>query len=179
MNDSHQFIAALSPDDALQVLKLLAQEDDALAERIVQIASQQLEQVDPEGVAEDVLGDLAGLEVEEVWDRAGKTRHGYVDPGEAAYDMVGEVIEPYIDELRKYFALGMKVQARLQCMGLLLGLYEFETNATSEFKDWAPGFEREFAERVLTAWKDGLPTQADRSALKEFLRDEGITWNLG
>lgn len=40
MNDPHQFTASLSPEDALDVLKILAREDQKLAQHIVEIASQ-------------------------------------------------------------------------------------------------------------------------------------------
>jgi hypothetical protein len=44
MNNPYQFIASLSPADALRVLQTLAREDDALAARIVKIASAPLKQ---------------------------------------------------------------------------------------------------------------------------------------
>jgi hypothetical protein len=58
---------------------------------IVEIASQHLKQIDSEDIAESVYAELERLDVEEVWDRSGKTRHGYVDPGEAADSMIDEI----------------------------------------------------------------------------------------
>ena len=116
--------------------------------------------VDPEDVAVVLYNELDALEVEEVWDRAGPTRHGYVDPGEAADGMIEEVIEPYLEELRKYQALGMNTEANRMCMGLLLGLYRFEDESTSEFKNWAPDAPGEFAWAVVEAWRAGMPSRA-------------------
>ncbi len=46
---------------------------------------------------------LDSLEVEEVWDRAGPTRHGYVDPSEAAYEMLAPIDDqPSLPDCRRY-----------------------------------------------------------------------------
>jgi hypothetical protein len=116
------------------------------------------------------------LEVEEVWDRAGPKRHGYVDPGEAADEMVEEVVEPFLQELRKYQKLGMRAQANQTCMGLLLGLYRFERESRSEFKDWAGDAPIAFAEAVIDAWQEGVPEQADVRKIKEFIEYELNGW---
>ena len=117
MENPQEIIGQLSPNDALAVLKALAREDEALAARIVEIAPAYLSEVDPGEVAFDLYDELNALEVEEVWDRAGPTRRGYVDPGEAAGQMVEEIIDPYLEELRKYQALRMNAQANRMCMG--------------------------------------------------------------
>jgi len=49
--------------------------------------------------------------------------------------MFEDVLEPYLEELRKFQKLSMDVEAKLQCMGILKGIYKFEIDATTEFKD--------------------------------------------
>jgi hypothetical protein len=172
----HEIMDQLSPNDALAVLRALARDDQALAARIAEIATAHLSEVDPENVAFDLYDELNALEVEEVWDRAGRTRHGYVEPSEAADQMIQEVIDPYLEELRKYQALRMNDQANRLCMGLLLGLYKFERESTSEFKDWASGAPDAFAEVVANAWTDGAPTRADVEVLRTFIKYELYGW---
>jgi hypothetical protein len=99
MKGPHEIIDRLSLTDARSILSALADSDKQLAAYIVELAMARLRQVDPEKVATFLYEELDGLEVEEVWDRAGPTRHGYVDPGEAADEMIEEVIEP---DSRKY-----------------------------------------------------------------------------
>ncbi len=123
MKDPQEIIDQLSHGDALAVLKTLAREDERVAARIAEIATTHLSDVDPEEVAAMLFFDLNFLEVEEVWDRAGPKRHGYVDPGEAADEMIQEVLDPYLEELKKYQNLGMNTEANRMCMGLLLGLF--------------------------------------------------------
>lgn len=50
-------------------------------------------------------------------------------------EMFEDVLEPYLEELRKFQKLSMDVEAKLQCMGILKGIYKFEIDATTEFKD--------------------------------------------
>lgn len=177
MKEPHEIIDQLSPADALAVLKTLAHEDETIAARAAEIATACLRDVDLEDVAFALYEELEFLEVEEVWDRAGPTRHGYVDPGEAADEMVDEIVAPYLDELRKLHALGMTIQANQMCMGLLLGLYRFERESTSEFKDWAPDAPNSFAWIVLDAWKEGSPARNDVRALKTFIEDRLGGWS--
>ncbi len=81
MKDPHKIIEHLSGSDALSILRILAGSDEQLAARIAEIATVYLSGVDPEEVATILYHELSFLEVEEVWDRAGETRHGYVEPG--------------------------------------------------------------------------------------------------
>jgi len=179
MKDPHKIIDHLSPTDALSILRTLAASDKQLARSIAEIATAHLSEVDPEEVATVLYEELSFLEVEEVWDRAGPKRHGYVDPGEAADEMVEEVIEPYLEEIKKYQELGMNTEANRMCMGLLLGLYRFDHESASEFKDWAPDAPSNFAWVVVDAWKAGAPSRADVKALKAFIEDELGGWGAG
>ena len=122
MKNPPEIINQLSPNDALSILKTLAESDEQIAKRIAEMAMTHLSKVDPEEVAAVLYDGLNFLEVEEVWDRAGPSRHGYVEPHEAAEEMIDEVVAPYLAELKKYQKLGMNTEANKMCMGLLLGL---------------------------------------------------------
>jgi hypothetical protein len=177
MKNSQEIIDNLSPADALSILKTLAANDDQLANRIAQIALEHLSQVGQEEVAALVYDGLNFLEVEEVWDRAGSTRQGYVEPGEAADQMIDEVLEPFLADMKKYQQLGLSVQARQLCMGLLAGLCRFDDESTSQFKEWAAGAPAVFTEAVIDAWQEGKPSRADRKAVRAFMEEELGIWN--
>jgi hypothetical protein len=72
-------IDTLSPTDALASLRSLVGSDDRLAARIAEMATARLRGVDPEEVAAALCDELNGLAVEQVWDRAGRTRCGCVE----------------------------------------------------------------------------------------------------
>jgi hypothetical protein len=176
MKNPHEVIDQLSPSDALAILRTLAASDEELAACIAEIALARLREVNSDEIAAMVATELDMLEVEEVWDRAGSTRDGYVEPGEAADQMVAEVLEPFLAELKKYQKLGMSAEANQVCMGLLAGLCEFEHESESEFKDWAPDAASVFAEEVVDAWKAGSPGRADVAAMKSFIAEELGGW---
>lgn len=176
MKDAHKLIDNLSPDDALSILKSLAADDPPLATRIAEMALKRRTDVDPEEVAAELYDALEALEVEELWDRAGETRDGYVEPGEAAEQMIDGVLEPFLEEMKRYQKMGLTLEARQMCTGLLLGLHQFKYKSTSEFKDWAPDSPIVFAEVVVDAWQDGHPSGADVQALKAFIEDELNGW---
>ena len=176
MPSPKEIIDQLSHGQALAILQALAAGDEQLANRIAELGTACLSEVDPEEVSAALYDELDALEVEEVWDRAEKTRHGYVDTSEAAYQMVEEVIDPYLEQLKKYQKLGMSTEANTLCMGLLLGLYQFERESKSEFKNWAVDAPGGFASTVIDAWKAGRPGRKDVAALKQFIGDELGNW---
>jgi hypothetical protein len=107
MKEPHEIIDHLSTTDALSILSTLADSDETLARRIAEIAAAHLSDVDPEEVVAELYDELDALKVEEVWDRAGEMRYGYVEPGEAADQMIEEVLEPFLGGLGKYQKLGI------------------------------------------------------------------------
>jgi hypothetical protein len=176
MPTPREIIDQLSAGQAQSILKTLAAGDEQLAGRIAEMGTACLSEIDSEDVAIVLYDDLNALKVEEVWDRAGKTRHGYVDTGEAADQMIQEVIDPFLEELEKYQKLGMTYEANKLCMGLLLGLYRFDRESESELKNWAVDAPSGFASSVLDAWKAGKPKRKDTAALREFIVDELGRW---
>jgi hypothetical protein len=105
--EARDVIDQLSVSEARSILKALAGEDGELAIRIREMALSCLADVDAEEIAADVHSELDALQVEEVWDRAGPSyRNGYVDPGEAAYQMMEEVLNPFLLELESISSWG-------------------------------------------------------------------------
>lgn len=145
----------ISADDALAILRLLAKEDPKVAKRIEQIAIEYLSGVDIEDIAFEVYFELDSIEVEEVWDRSGRTRNGYVEPTEMACQMFEEALEPFVEEMKKYQKLSMFVEAKNYCIGILKGICRFEKESTSEYKDWAVDAPAESFDWVLDEWKEG------------------------
>ncbi|MFQ5435850.1 MAG: hypothetical protein ACE5FD_13310 [Anaerolineae bacterium] len=150
MKNPHEIINNLSSEDAFAVLRKLAARDEKRATEIATLALTYLSDVNAEEITGALLADLEGLTPEEVWDRAGNTRYGYVETGEAAEEMIQELPDPYLEEMRKYLNTGLDWEAQQMCMGLLLGFYEFEHKSKTAFKDWVVGAPSFFAGEVLT-----------------------------
>lgn len=152
----HGIIEALTPDQALDTLKLLAKQDKGLETKILQAAQNYLGRVNMEETAVQVRADLEGLDVHDVWDTAGADSYGgYQDPGEVAWEMVETTLEPYIEQLKKYIKLKMATQAKEYCHGIVKGIKDYQQKSRSEFKDWAGDVFSQSVDDIMDIWKKG------------------------
>jgi hypothetical protein len=176
-----QILARLSVEQGRAVLRALAQ-DPNLAPLILQAARTQLEAQVPhspdeaETMAEDVLVALEQLAVEEVWDRAGRKRTGYVATSEAADKMIGEALRPFLDDLARCNVLGLADEALYLCLGILSGLYRFEFESVSKFKEWSMDLPGTYCRVVLEEWKRGGPPKIASRKLRGLIRDRLPRW---
>jgi hypothetical protein len=59
-----------------------------------------------------------------------------------------------------------------------MGLYQFDRESLSEFKNWATDAPSGFASNVIDAWKAGKPGRKDVTALKQFIADGLGAWGM-
>lgn len=161
--------------DALTILRQLAARDERLAGEIAALARAHLSDVDVDEVARGLRHKLESLEPEDVWERAGRTRHGYVDESEAAFELLEQLLEPQRDEVRRRQKAGLHLAAEQMCMGLMLAFYEFEYEGTTEFKDWAVDAPLEYAYDIARLWRTGSPGQ-DESEIQAFIEAALPQW---
>jgi 1,4-alpha-glucan branching enzyme len=83
--------------------------------------------------------------------------------------MIGKVLDPFLEDLKKYLQLEMRAEANQLCMGLLLGCYRFEHEAQTEFKEWAPDEMYVFAESAIDIWKEGHPSRVEVEIIRAFI----------
>jgi hypothetical protein len=171
-----QLLDSITGTDALAILKVLAERHENLAQEIDAVAKELLSHVDRDEVAANVQMELEGLHVEDVWDRSGATREGYVDPGEAAWDMFAEALKPFQDEVDKYKQLSMLEEAALTCQGLLKGIYNFDKESSTEYKQWATDAPGEYFSMILDDGKKLFEGQPSLSGLTEFLQTHCSDW---
>lgn len=169
-------LAEMDPHIAFEILMRLAKEDADLKAKVEQAALEIMKGVDAEEVASEIFLCLDSLEVEDVWDHSGGTRHGYVEPTEYAFEMFEAELEPFLDEMRRYQKLSMHVEARNYCMGILLGLHKFEEEATTEFADWAVDAPDNFFTRVLDEWNSKCKRAKDIEIVNSFARENFKKW---
>ena len=171
-------IDQISPEEALDILKILAREDPKIATKIEQIFQESLADtdLDIDEIAESVCGDLELLEVEEVWDNAGSTRYGYVDPNELAWSMLEEAIQPFLEQFQQYQTMSMYPEAKYYCMGILKGLYLFEIESKSEFKDWSMDAGHDNFTTLLDDWKKTCNNSEALQEMDEFIQEHCPQW---
>lgn len=87
-----------------------------------------------------------------------------------ASEMFEDVLEPYLEELRKFQKLSMDEEAKLHCMGILKGIYKFEIDATTEFKDWSGDDPHVYFIQVLEEWEKGNKDDCNERTMSLSLR---------
>lgn len=66
-----------------------------------------------------------------------------------AYEVIEEALNPFEKEVYRLFALVMKQEAKLSCMGVLKELYLNEDESKSEFKGWVADVPGECYDHLL------------------------------
>ncbi len=168
---------AITPYDALAILKKLAMEDAEIARKIERHATEYLAEVDVEEIADIVFGQLDTIDIEDVWDRSGKTRYGYIDPNEMVLEVFEENLEPFLEELKKYQELSMLNEAMHYCMGILKGIYRFDKESKTQYREWAEETPPEYFDIVLKKWKQDCATPDELVIMEKFVKDNSPEWS--
>ena len=151
MSDKRSALDALSAGEKAAVLdELLAARPD-LREPAEAYAAQVMSGADRSGVADDVEDALQGLDIEELNTRAGyRPGRGYVDPAEAADEILDEVLQPFLDDLQRRAGLGMRSAAVELAAGILLGLYDCRHGNSETLLEYCPDYAAERASGVVS-----------------------------
>lgn len=171
-----KILESISGSDALLLLKVLADRDQNLAKEIDAVARELLGRVEIDEIAAQVQMELELLHVEDVWDRAGATRYGYVDPGDSAWEMFDEALERFREEVRKYKQRSMLKESELFCHGILKGIYDFDKESSTEFKQWAADAPGEYFGQILDDWKKLVEGRPSLSSMRDFLQSHCPDW---
>lgn len=118
-------LSALDPGERSRVLdRLLAAHPSLLAEA-EQIAAEVLDDITIDAVADEVVCAIQGLELADLASRAGRQPgRGYVHETEAAYELVEELVRPFVSDVERRAELGQLDAARAVALGTISGLYQ-------------------------------------------------------
>ena len=70
----------------------------------------------------------------------------------------------------------MAEQELAYCMGVIFGLYRFERESESEFRDWSVDIPAECARDLLDQWLARNPEGARMKAMHDFIREHCPEW---
>jgi len=169
-------LESITGSDALSILNALAQQDEKIKTTIEKTAMEILSVVDVDEIAAKVQGELELLQVEDVWARAGANREGYVEPGDVAWEMFEEALSPFRDDVEKYKKLSMPKEAALYCLGILKGIYEFDKDSKTQYKEWAVDAPGEYFAFILEDWKMLYKGKIPMVSMKDFLETNCPDW---
>ena len=128
----------LEAHEGREILRRLTGADAALRAKAEELARSLFDEVSFANVAEEVVEEVGALDLDDLGARAGRHSWGYVEPGEAAWELVEEAVKPYMDDVKRRLELGRRKEALEVCKGLVLGLYHVEEKGESEILEYAP-----------------------------------------
>ena len=166
----------MTPEQALEVVARLSDKGGAIRDAVLAEARNVLTEIDLEQIANDVFFVLDSVDVQECWDRAGSSRDGYTSPDEAAVELIEEELQPFFDQAGRYHELGMTTEEATYCRGVILGIYRYEHESKSEFREWAVDIPIECAGTFLTEWRERGQESISVAAMDEFIRDRCPNW---
>lgn len=166
----------ISGHEALYILRRLAKSDKSIQKRIATIAEEIIKDIDVESISDDVFFNLDGIDVHDLWNNAGSRSDGYISPEDLAFEMVEEVLEPFNHEVIRLFEINMPEEATLYCRGVLTGIYRYDHESKSEFKDWCVDVPEACFKDLLGEWKKGCKDNKEIKEMNVFLNRECSGW---
>lgn len=166
----------ITSEQALLIVERLCRKGGEVRDAIIAEAISLLSEFSVEEIAGEVFDALDLIDIQDCWDRAGRSRDGYTSPDEAAVDIVEEALQPFFDQVERYHDLGMHEQEASYCKGVLFGIYRFERESEAEIKALADDLAGECAGTLLDDWKKRNPDKAAVAAMQAFVREKCPKW---
>lgn len=166
----------LTSEQALEIIERLYRKGGEIREAIVTEAMSLLAEFRLDDVADEVYDTLDLVDIEECWDRAGESSDGDTPPDEAAAEIIQEELQPFFDQIDSYHELNMPKQEASYCMGILLGIYRYQHESKSQFRQVAEGTLAECAGNLLEEWRERNPDQTGIDAMHAFIRERCPKW---
>jgi hypothetical protein len=163
-------LQGLSSEEAASVLKRLLERHPELQSEAKTLAVGVLSDVSFLAVADDVEAAVLQFDYDDLNARAGRHSWGYVEPTEAAWELLEEAVRPFIDDMKRFLKAGLEQQASLSCQGIRLGLYRVRSSG-NDILNWAPDFPGEEAGFVLEVWGEG-----GRQLSRDFVNEQVPEW---
>ena len=156
-----RFIKSLSADEASQVLNGLLKDNPLLTSKIYDVAIKVAGNADDGTIRDEVFSELDALDMDDLSGRAGRKRHGYVEPSDAAWGLFEEALNPFIDAMKKSQQRALPATAKAYCVGIIKGLWQYKNESISDLKDWLEDAPGEYIDSVVEEWKKGSPSNDD------------------
>lgn len=158
----------LSSDELATVLQTLLRRHPDLRSEAESIAVELVSSTMAEDIAEDVFACVTALGADAIQGRAGKQSWGYVEPTEAAWELLEEAVDDIVADMKRRMELGLHAAAEAICCGIVIGLYKAKDVRSDGLLGWAPDFPAEEACHVVAELVQAFPT-AKRGAVRDRL----------
>ena len=158
----------MAPLELASILRAVLAKHPELRTEAEQIAIAMIAAPSVEDVATAVHDAVTSLDIELLHGRAGKQAWGYVEPTEAAWELLGEAVKDALADMKRRADLGLHEAAEAICVGIVLGLHRAKGATSDGLLGWAPDFPAEEACHAL-AELIGAASPKDRGAIRKRL----------
>jgi hypothetical protein len=169
-----RLLDSLNDEQAGAVFRLLLDRHPDLRRETEEIASNLISSQSIEEIAASVLGALISVDLEALNGRAGKHSWGYVEPSEAAWELLNEALEEWVESMDRHMQCDLMIAAETLCIGLISGLYQAHNTDSDGALGWAPDFPMETAGDVLQQFLE-LTRKKSTGAEKQKLLERLIS----
>ncbi len=156
----------LSAGELSAILTELLKTHPELRGEAESIATRMVSMVAPDGVVDPILQALASLDLEDLNARAGLHDGIYVGPGEAAWELLEEVADGFVADMKRKMDLGFEDAALVVFSGLVIALAKAEEVDSAGPLGWAPDFPAEMACRAASELIDASSVEK-RTAVRD------------
>ena len=174
-----KLLERLKAEEADFVLRRLLDQHPELRAEAGQIAATLVSSSSVEDVAEDVFDRVTGVGLDALEGRAGAHSWGYVEPSQAANELLEESIEDLVEDMKRKAELGLAPAAEAMCAGIVCGLYQARRTESDGALGWNPDFPVErggYAVEELIRACPRTARQATLERLVELLIREAPEW---
>ncbi|MBI5526018.1 MAG: hypothetical protein HY897_06755 [Deltaproteobacteria bacterium] len=170
----------MSQGELAVVLRVLLKEHPDLKPKAEAIAVEMVSSPSVEDIAEEVYQAVTFLDLDSLNDRAGSHSWDYVEPTEAAWELLDEAVEDVVADMKRRMELELHSAAETICHGIVVGLNKAKGVKSDGLLGWAPDFPAEEACHVVAELIRTCPVEkcgAVRNRLVEVLGDLVPEWH--
>jgi hypothetical protein len=162
-------LSCLDPHELAEVMHQILIRHPDLKDEANIIANGLLDAISVEAVSEEVTDLILGVGLGVLGNRAGKRPWGYVEPGEAAWEVLEESIEGIQNDMKRRMKVGLELSAEKLCQGIVIGLYNAKEAKCDGALAWAPDFPAEAAAQSVSDLMELYPRNRRRAAAKRII----------
>ena len=169
----------MTPEELAAILRTLLANHPNLKGEAEGVATEMISAASADHVAGAVFEAVTSLGIEDLYERAGSDPFGYVEPTEAAWELLEETVGRFLGDMKRRAGLGLGSAAAAICCGIVVGLYRARRHSSDSLLTHAPDFPPEqacFAVAELIRATPASKRKELRAHLRESLPDLVPEW---
>lgn len=170
------FLKKVGPNDALAILRKLAEDNATVARKIEKLATERAGDPYVDALAADVCEALKTIDLQRSWEETGEKNDDYHDPGDMLWRIFEETLDPFLTALKKSQDQMNAREAKRQCMGILKAIHLYHHDKQTDPAVRAADAPVEFFHSILEGWQERCCNTRDMREMAEFLKKNCPKW---